>query len=175
MIQLIIGQNASGKTLYLDTIIEEKLKHADDINFVTNIGNNKYNELLFSKKRVKILDDILMDFCDSIDTSNELITPINSEIVFSTDFLYMVTLLCKNVDEIYLDEPEQGLIEFEIKLLTNFLELIDKTYNKIVIVTHSELLVQMPYFDAYTIKMSNITSQVELLPVKGEDVLEVID
>lgn len=89
--------------------------------------------------------------------------------------LQIITILCKDFKRMYIDEPEQGLSEYEINLLCLFLQLTEETYEEIVIVTHSELLIQMPCYELYTLKMSETTTDIELISVGEDEKFEIID
>lgn len=116
MIKLIIGQNASGKTLYLNNLIQSRLEKTGKIDFVTNtVRNITFINKEYNKERLEILEELIL--ADEISTSSsENISPIGNPIRLSNRFLYLMTILCKDVKSAYLDEPEQGLSEYERNL-----------------------------------------------------------
>lgn len=173
MIKIIIGQNASGKTLYLNNCIDSELMEFNTIDFVTNMKDASYNDVSYNQERLEILESITD--VERIDTSNELLALIGNPIKLSKDFLQIVTLLCKECKRVYLDEPEQGLSEYEINLLVSFLQYADNTYEEIIVVTHSELFVQIPVCKIFTPKMSETTSDIVLFEVEEDQKFEVID
>ena len=173
MIRIIIGQNASGKTLYLNNCINNDLEDSDTIDFVTNLKDASYNDISYNQERLQVLEEITD--VEMIDTSNELLALIGSPIKLSKDFLQIVTILCKECKKVYLDEPEQGLSEYEINLLISFVQYAESTYEEIVVVTHSELFVQIPLCEIFTPKMDEVTSDIILYEVEEDKKFEVID
>lgn len=173
MINFIIGENASGKTLYLDRIINKDLNSHGSIEFVTNVYDVKHNNSKYNLDRISILEDI--SYADKVDTSNDIISILGNPVRLSKEFLQIITILCLECKRAYIDEPEQGLSEYEICLLSSFLTYTDKTFEDVFIVTHSELLIQLPYCEIYTPKMSATTTDIELIKVTEESKFEVID
>lgn len=174
MIELIIGANASGKTLYLNNCINKELAEFSEPEFATNMVNDLYSDIGYNRERIKVLEEIFC-YADGIDTSNELLSIINNNIKLSKEFLQIITILCKDFNRMYIDEPEQGLSEQEINLLCTFLQFTADTYEKIVVVTHSELFIQLPSYKLFTVKMSETTSDIELIPVEEAEKFEIID
>lgn len=173
MIKFIIGENASGKTLYLDNCIEKELVSNEEINFVTNLRDGNYAEWQFNQERLDILEDI--SDSDKVDISNQILYLSGSPVKLSEEFLKLMTLLCKDCKKAYIDEPEQGLSEYEINLLASFLQYTQRTFEEIIIVTHSELLIQITSCICVTPKMSETTAYIELIEVPEEKKFEVID
>lgn len=173
MIKFIIGENASGKTLYLDTCIEKEIASNENIQFITNLREANYTDLKFNKARLEILEEI--SDVESVDTSNQILSLIGSPVRLSEDFLKLMTLLCRECKKAYIDEPEQGLSEYEIYLLASFLEYTEKTFDEIIIVTHSEILIQITKCIYLTPKMNKFTTDIELINVPEEKKFEVID
>lgn len=172
MVKFIIGENASGKSLYLDNAVKEDLNNNNEIEFVTNLYETSSNNG-YSQERLSILEDISNS--EEIDTSNEILALVGSPVKLSKEFLHLMTILCSKCKRAYIDEPEQGLSEYEINLLASFLQYADRTYEEVIIVTHSELLIQIPRCTYATPKMSDTTSDVTLIEVRGEEKFEVID
>ncbi|MGN0375749.1 MAG: hypothetical protein ACI4EN_09655 [Butyrivibrio sp.] len=174
MIKLVIGANASGKTLFLNNCIQRELDNFDVPAFATNLADTLYSDTEYNKKRLEKLEEIFC-YADGIDTSNELISVINNPVKLSKDFLQIITILCKDFKRMYIDEPEQGLSEYEINLLCTFLQFTAELYEQLIIVTHSEMLIQLPYYELYTVKMSETSADIELIPVREDEKFEVID
>lgn len=173
MIRLIIGNNASGKTLYLKRCIKDDLDKHNKVEFITNFIDNMSDSTEYNQDRINILGEVFC-YSDGIDTSNDTLGIINNNVRVSKYFLEIITLLCKDYKRMYIDEPEQGLSIYEINLLCNFLQFADKTYENLTIVTHSEMLIQLPYYELYTVKM-NESSDIDLIPVMEDKKFEVID
>lgn len=172
MLEIIIGQNASGKTLYLYNCIKEELDK-NNTDFITNLNLLSAERAGFNEERIEILYDII-DTADEIITSNKILN-IKADENFSKAFLEIMTLFCKDKSTLFLDEPEQGLSNRELYILANFLDKAEETYKRIVITTHSELLADTEYAKAYTVKMSDKTNELKLIEVPEEKILEVID
>ena len=173
MINFIIGENASGKSMYLDLLIKSELENNTDVEFITNLHDTLYSDLEYNQERLDILEEIT--FADEIGILNEIITISGNPVKLSRDFLELMTILCKTSKRAYIDEPEQGLSEYEINLLGSFLTLVNYTYEDIFIVTHSELLIQIYGCKYMTPKMDSLTADITMLDVKEEDKFEVID
>ena len=173
MINFIIGENASGKSMYLDLLIKSELKNNSEIEFVTNLHETLYSETEYVKERLDTLEEISL--ADEIDTINEIINISGNPVKLSKDFLQLMTILCKKSKRAYIDEPEQGLSEYEINLLGTFLTLANHTYEDIFIVTHSELLIEINGCRYMTPQMDNFTSDITIVDVKEADKFEIID
>lgn len=173
MIKFIIGENASGKSLYLDNIIKADLDNHSEVEFVTNTYEIKNDNIEYDKDRLSVLEDI--SGAEEIDTSNSLLAIVESPVKLSKEFLQLMTILCQKCKRAYLDEPEQGLSEYEINILSSFLMQAGRTYEDMVIVTHSELLIQIPNCVYATPKMRDNTADIILQNVKDGDKFEVID
>jgi len=173
MIKFIIGKNASGKTLYLNNCVKQDLNSNEDIEFVTNLKDTNYQDVDYDYRKIEILEEI--SHADSIDTSNELLALIESPVKLSKEFLQLVTILCKKCKRAYIDEPEQGLSEYEINLLASFLQYTNKFFEEIVVVTHSELLIQVTGCRLLTVKMDEFTTDIQLLEVSEEKKFEIVD
>lgn len=172
MLEIIIGQNASGKTLYLYNCIKAEIAKGDT-DFVSNLNKLSYEDLKFNTERIEILYDVI-DTAEEIITTNEVLN-IKADEKFSKAFLEIISIICKDASTLFIDEPEQGLSNRELYILANFLDRAEETYKRIVITTHSELLADTEYAKAYTVKMSNKTNELKLIKVPEEKVLEVID
>ena len=174
MIKIIIGQNASGKTLYLDNVVEEMSQGDGEIDFVTNLADQHiFDHVPFLPDKVEILCEILQ--AERVDTSCVILTPVESPVVLGREFIEIITLLCKDVKAVYLDEPEQGLSEYEMSILCTLIQYFSRFFEEIIIVTHSELFVQMVNCRYFTVVMDEKTADVELIQVSEDDKFEIID
>lgn len=173
MIKFIIGENASGKTLYLDNCIQDELNSSEQVNFVTNLYTVNDTDVRYNARKLEILEDISNS--ERVDTSNQTLYIVGSPVKLSNEFLNLIDLLCKDCKKAFIDEPEQGMSEYEINLLGSFLEVVDKEFDEIIIVTHSELLIQIPRCEIYTVKMRDTSNEVGLIKVEDGDKFEIID
>lgn len=175
MIKFIIGNNASGKTLYLDNCIDIELENVSKqgIEFISNLRNGNYSNRLYNKERLNILEEITQ--CKEIDTTSSLLSFIESPVRLSEDFIKLMTLMCKECKRAYIDEPEQGLSVYELNLFCSFLDYAGRTYEELVIVTHSELLIQTDEKEMFTPIMDEKTADIQMIQVDEENKFEVID
>lgn len=140
MVTMVLGENASGKTLYIKKKCKE-LASKYKMDVVTNLIKVPYDGI--DEKRYQLLSDeeayeYIWD-CREIDKSTGVIT-IEGGSVFSEYFLNIVTLLCRKGDYLILDEPEFDLLSREINMLYKICELILPTYKEVHIATHQQWL-----------------------------------
>lgn len=150
MITLIVGQNAIGKSVYLKRKVQKVVQYNENIIFnmldTTYLTNREYNSV-----RIKALEEVLGA---SINTSNNDVIFIETdEIKIRKPFNEILTLICKEGTELYLDEPEYKLNSREIGYLVAFLYRILDTFQYIEIVTHSELFLSILEAEVKTIKI----------------------
>lgn len=63
----------------------------------------------------------------------------------------------------------------EIYLFISYLQLSDRTFDELVIVTQSEMLINLPHKEIYTVEMSKDSADVKLIPVPEDKKYEIID
>ena len=168
MINLIVGKNALGKTVYLN-----KLKDEYDLDIIiTNLITFRYikNED-YNLERLEVLQDLLI--ADEIMQTKPKLTIVNPDFEFTQEFLDLMTLLCKNRKIVLLDEPDKGLTSHERYLLISFLAQTEHTYEDVYIVTHYEGMLAVPNKKIFTVDTFNKTLNLRQLS-KGE-AYEVID
>ena len=140
MIKWIIGLNGSGKTVYLEKLLDKQFDNCSKI--ITNIRQTHYSG--FNADRLELLKqydfyDILTDY-DEIEVINNRLAIKRDDFEFTDYFLDVITLLCRNGDTLILDEPEYGLYGMEINFLCDILEVLVDTYKKGYIATHCQQL-----------------------------------
>lgn len=150
MITLIVGQNAIGKSVYLKRKVQKVVQYNENIIFnmldTTYLNNRTYNST-----RIEALKEVLDA---SINTeNNDTILIETDEIRIRKPFNDILTLICKEGTELYLDEPEYKLNSREIGYLVAFLYRILDTFHCIEIVTHSELFLSILEAEVKTIKI----------------------
>ena len=169
MIILIIGQNAIGKSVYIRTKAKEALQYNAQIitNFwdKTYLKNRDYNE-----ERVDLLRE-LFD-ADKIEKKRDRLQ-ITSDFPISNYFNDILTAICKEGEELYLDEPEYGLYSYEIGYLVTFISRVSDTFKYIEIVTHSELFLAILEAERNTVVL-NDNKEYVLTCLRGSD-YETID
>lgn len=140
MINWIIGLNGSGKTVYLEKLLDKEVDNHSKI--ITNIRQTHY--VGFNADRLELLKqydfyDILTDYGE-IEVINNRLAIKRDDFEFTTYFLDVITLLCRKGDTLILDEPEYGLYGMEINFLCDILEVLVDTYKKGYIATHCQQL-----------------------------------
>lgn len=136
MITLILGQNAIGKSYYLNKILKENIKSSiiasniNGINGLENFENREYN-----KERLEILEE--NKFIDEISVKANKISIIEADMKTGHKFESIVYLLCKEADILILDEPEYGLSAEETILLFDLITKMASTFKDVYIVSHS--------------------------------------
>lgn len=173
-LKVIIGENASGKTLYLDNKIRHKTDVENSIDFVTNLDRDNYfRNLEYDDDKLEILEDVT--YADRVDKSCEVIQLVDCDIKLSQRFIYLATILCKKVSNAYIDEPEKGLSTREKYILGTFLNNIKDKFDDFVIVTHNEIIANIPDVTVYKAEKINNGSEIKILTVPEEKVDDIID
>lgn len=97
---------------------------------------DKYLNVPYDKLRVERLRDLYM--CD-VDESNPYILSLTEpDRPLTTDFIELVSLMCKEGDTLLLDEPDKGLLWYENNYFISFLLSISSSFKNIYIVTHDD-------------------------------------
>lgn len=136
MITLIVGQNAIGKTVYLQNKIKDMSKNN---NVISNLTESNYlNSVPYNRERIDDLKDILDT--ENIVENDDMLGISSDEVKISKAFASIITLICKDLEYMYLDEPEFKLSYREIGFLIWFLCRVENSFKEIEIVTHSEML-----------------------------------
>ena len=136
MITLIVGQNAIGKTVYLQNKIKDMSRNN---NVISNLIESNYlNSVPYNRERIDDLKDILDT--ENIAENDDMLGISTDEVRISKAFALILTLICKDLEYLYLDEPEFGLSYREIGFLIWFLCRVENSFKEIEIVTHSEML-----------------------------------
>lgn len=148
MITLIIGQNAIGKSVYLKDKLKKEIS-SDDIlcNFIDGsyLRTKRYNS-----NRIEELKELLDT--DNIITNKDKLGIETDVLSISTEFENILTLICKEGDRLYIDEPEFGLSYKEIGRLIAFIAIIEDTFKDIEVITHSEMFLGLNNANIKTIK-----------------------
>lgn len=171
MLRLIIGKNASGKTVYLNRQIKSRSK--TDIN--SNIGNQIYKESIgYDERRIEILKDCL-ETNDITEDKKFLGISNSSAYSMSKELASLFTLMCKEGKYLILDEPFKSISYYEHETLLKFISYVQKTYEEIYIVTHNELALSIPGATYYTVDFHKDADEINLTAVNDENALAVID
>lgn len=168
MITLLIGNNAIGKTRYL----QELLSNHNPNDVLTNMYSKVY--ILkedYNEERLNVLKDILMT--DDILLDHKILYPNNPYFIPSNAFMELMTLLCKNRNIVFLDEPTKELQFHEKAKLVKFLARTAETYKTVYITTHYTGMLNLIDREVYTIE--KVDKKVLLKKVNEEDEYGVID
>lgn len=170
MVTLIIGQNAIGKSVYLknkaksESLTSEIIYNMTDTSYLDNIAYNK--------ERIEQLKDIL-DTEEIIENKDCLIIQ-TDEVCMSRDFMKLLTLICKDCSKLYIDDIEYGLEYHQIGFLIWFLSRVEDTFDEIMIVTHSEMLLGIENKEVKTVEYDKASKEFILVDIKDKD-YNVID
>ena len=170
MINLIIGQNAIGKSTYLKKLYRE-------IGFA-RCTTNLYGDLLpedntpFNEHRLSVVRDI----CDCDDVRAEgtsYVNIINSDPTFTRQFRDLVSIICRDKEYLLLDEPDLGITYYEEGKLLKLIAYTCKSFKDIYIITHNENFFALPDYEAKTVVTKGNLS--DLVTVQEGTEFEVID
>lgn len=164
MIKVVTGENASGKTLFLKSVMDGVYFSRD---YITNIEweSNPYKDIIpYDERKEDLLSELLETDEDKIfnktgvDLSNEHL---------STEGKIMIDLLSRKVDAVYLDEPELNLGNRELTLVINYIARIESLHKCVYIVTHECGFMALIESEGQLFTMNE---EGNLLPVKGSEV-----
>jgi len=136
MTKFIVGNNAAGKTLFLKERINNIIRNY-------NVISNCTETLI---DRTKVLDTNVA-FCEYVCDAFEAdeYTLFKDEFVLSgnrpecsSDIWKLLFLLSRDAKYMYLDEPEFGLTQDELKYIVCALNYLCKTLDEVYIVTYCE-------------------------------------
>ena len=140
---------------------------------------SRFNALIYAsiwrgKLQEKI--DVLSDIMDSDIIETPLILNIiHSNIVASSKFIELVTLMCRDKNILILDEPEFGLGGAEKCRLLDFINFVNPLYKEIYVSTHYESMIGLPNTRYYTVNMHENSSDLEITEISMESANEIMD
>lgn len=94
---LVVGLNGSGKTIYLENKLDELLSITNANDIITNVRNVEYSS--FDEERIAIIKD--MEDYDTIFEYGELkiinnkLQIVDSDTIFTNYFIDIIGLLCR--------------------------------------------------------------------------------
>lgn len=167
MVKIIVGQNCLGKSVYLEkllcTVNVERLN--------TNVAEVCLNsDLGYNQERVDSLDDVIE--CGTIYLGDNSISITDLDFRVSKAFEDIVTVVCREGDYLYLDEPEYGLNSWEVAKLMCLIARVAETFTDVQIVTHDETFFGILDKSVYTVQYVN--NEYTLQMVEG-DIYAAID
>lgn len=157
----VIGNNGSGKTVYLENLAEDLSGSGKTV--VTNVKEVTYQGI--SNKRFELLTtDEAYEKLRFIDVrlGDTGLSLVSSYDEVSTDaFAKLLTLLCRNGDYLVLDEPEYGLSLAEQYVMVYVFQILLPTYKDFVIATHCTIFMSLDTSDWYFCKDYKLSSILE--------------
>lgn len=169
MTYLIIGENASGKTLALERYL--KNKGYDKCN--SNLKTELKNKIEFSRERLDVLGDLIESDIRVLDS---FIAPDTNDYGLSRRFFALAEIICKDLDYLVLDEPEQLLTVTEnLKIVQLLCQLSLKgLYKEILITTHEAAYFAIPDSKYYTVKMDK-DNNIKMIEITEDKAYEIIN
>lgn len=159
MLTVIVGENSSGKTLYLRNL------YMASTSVVTNLCDCFCTFNTISQDRLQVLEDF-----------SGGVLSYKGGVIFIEDGVYSITdemqsivkLLCTDGDILILDEPDL-LLEKEADRvdLYNIIAELSSTFKEVYVATHQSTLVHCPYA-----RVCKITDTDKLIEVERSTVYE---
>jgi hypothetical protein len=142
MIEVIVGNNASGKTLYL----KSNVKKCNSNSCLTNFGSKFDAEAFeYDTELVEVLD---MN-CDAFSVYVKGNVLVFDDYVYSDKLLNTLHVILRKVDFLFLDEPELGLKDYEVAAVSTVLQNI--RCRECIVTTHSDIIAASFMDDLYII------------------------
>lgn len=162
MIHVIVGENATGKTLYLRRLV----------NKVESSVNNLTDNVLGSKRKFvrERLDKLAEYLLADIDYNGTDVRINNSYVEFSEEFRAEALKLCRVGDYLILDEPESMLEEYVGNMLYQFILMVQDTFKGCYVATHTINLIGEDGCVCY-----RVGDNLELLEITDEEAWEDVD
>lgn len=147
MISIYTGADGQGITKILEQLVEEYA--AKGYKVITNIVNAEYNGFDQNRLSVVMSDDVFENifyYCELLEKDNQLI--FNPDDISSTGELFssfasfskVLTLICREGQVLILDKPDIGLHYTDTIALSHILNLLEVTYECVVIATKASYL-----------------------------------
>lgn len=162
MIHVIVGENATGKTLYLRRLV----------NKVESSVNNLTDNVLGSKRKFvrERLDKLAEYLLADIDYNGTDVRINNSYVEFSEEFRAEALKLCRAGDYLILDEPESLLEEYVGNMLYQFILMVQDTFKGCYVATHAINLIGEDGCVCY-----RVGNNLELLEITDEEAWMYVD
>jgi predicted ATPase len=134
MNKVLVGKNASGKTMYIRNLLKE-LMDAEQYSFCTNIDGYISSIDEVDNDFVKEINLRIDDFDIKIDESGKGICL--NDYSLSDTLANLIKTVVHKVDYVILDEPEVGISEHELMILADILSYCSA---EVIMTTHSDIL-----------------------------------
>lgn len=162
MLNFLIGENASGKTRYL----RDLLHNCKSDLFVTNLPDE------ICRSDYKTIDGIVSWLED--ETTSEIFERdgvfafLDLPFSFSDKFNSILRLMSRDVDYMFLDEPDEGLSKQERSMLSELFIFLSRTDKQIWVSTHDSAVL---YYDNSRYFLVDKGNAVEL---SGDEAVEYL-
>lgn len=144
MINVIVGQNAAGKTLFLSN------KCVNCTSLVTNLSGYDCSYDTFREDRLHILENFTTG---DVTVERDVVRVTGGWFAFSMEMLRYVSLLCRDGDRLVLDEPDLYVTdEDEVTLLYNLIKELGNSFKESYVATHRGNLVHYSGADIFTVE-----------------------
>ena len=150
----LIGSNSAGKTVYLQSKLEELSRK--ECSIVTNLKDTHISGD-FDKSRLELIlsDEIAVEIFgyEYVKlTDGRLTVRRDNGTLYSDKFINLLNILCGSGDYLILDEPEMSLRESEILILRRLFEYLLPTFIDGYIATHNELFYSLDDDNFYMVE-----------------------
>lgn len=168
MNKIIIGRNASGKTVVLEEYVKEFGGSALCAN---NVAPTLDSSWVYDKDTISIIEDIL----DGKIIQGKDYFSAESEFKLGINFYNLIRVMCRRSDYLVIDEPEFLLTETENTLIMEFLVRLMQVnrFKHIIIATNESSYLGLRGF-TYN-KVYTKDNAYKLMSVAEENKYEVID
>lgn len=137
MINLIVGENSTGKTLYLESLVKTG-RELINLERLDKYLNTPYNQFRLEKLRE-------LDICD-VDASNPFhLSLVEPDRPLSIEFTKLVSLMCKDGNVLLLDEPDKNLLWYEDYYFISFLSAVSSSFKEIYVVTNDDEILDLKH------------------------------
>lgn len=134
MLKVIVGENSSGKTLYLNNLLSDLGESV----CTSNIPNREvvFNKIIHEGR----LDTLGYVVCTDVYADIYGLRITDMEITLSPEFLRVAEIICIDRDYLILDEPDLCMPWKETIMLYVFIEKVAHTFKDVYVATHRDNL-----------------------------------
>lgn len=166
MINIVVGNNASGKTLFL----HNKLLNLQ--NAVTNLCEFNYDRDNISVDKVNLLEEILE--VEEIRITDSGLVVYDELKDYSPSCLSLFALLASVKGIIVLDEPDLQLRVQERCVMAGIFYVMFNTFDEAWLVTHDDGMLIIPEANFYGVERTYGTSDVKLVSLSAGEAYDRI-
>lgn len=168
MVNVILGHNATGKTLFLNNLLKDNQKA------VTNLIQPVFfSETKFNSEAVNRIERAL-GISDITKRGTSINYVSNDGVELSSEMCDLLFLLCCDMDVAILDEPDFGMTEVERGKLITVFSYLSTIFLEIWITTHDEGMLYLDNANYYRVERMHGSSNVRLISLSRENCYEYI-